>query len=129
VSGSPISYDLVLHLEGTASDDLRILCKQSGDCHVDESNNQLKVILREEHANGQGLNGFLSSLLHSQAPIWAAASRIGTTRSASVAIYYDAERFASLSLGVGPAVMKSLSELGFELEMCAYPVADNAEDK
>ena len=124
---SPISYVLTLHLQGTASDGLRLVCGRSDHWYVDESSKYLKVQLRGEHTSGQGLDGFLGSSLNDHQPIWQAASKVGTARTASVGILYEVEQHAMLTLGLGTDVMRRLCDLGFDLEMCAYPVAEDAE--
>ena len=123
----PTSYVLTIHLQGTASDGLRLACERSGHWHVDESKKHLKVQLHGEHTSGQGLAGFLGSSLNDHSSVWEAASKIGTARTASVGVLYETEQHAMLTLGLTTDVMRSLCDLGFDLETCAYPVAEDAE--
>jgi hypothetical protein len=124
---SPASYVLTLHLEGTADDRLRLACERSGHWYVDDSNKHLKVQLHGEHTSSQGLDGFLGSLLDDHSPVWEAASQVGTARTASVGVLFEAEQHAMLTLGLGTDVMRRLCDLGFDLETCAYPVSEDAE--
>lgn len=52
---------------------------------------------------------------------FAAASRIGTSRRISLAIYFDADRIAAIAPVFDTAVIRRLADLDFSLEICVFP--------